>query len=190
MKVISFKTNLFIWFSHFQTQRLRSYLWFIFPMFDSNLVKKTSSTLVGTCIYFFYLLIKESMSTYFHFKNIMSTYYPNEYGYIRLSRCSMNTYMYELMTLQSNLSAIDVSIGRRSYRGSIWLKSLLMTRKCSQDAITKVLSNCTNRHTVHEKSIKWYYNRGKKYQMRKIYVILKSIRWYTIWNKKEGIKWY
>jgi hypothetical protein len=32
MKVI-FKVNLFIWFLHFQTQLLKSYSWFIFPMF-------------------------------------------------------------------------------------------------------------------------------------------------------------
>jgi hypothetical protein len=38
MKVF-FKTNLFIWFSHFQTQHLKSYSRFIFPMFDSNLVQ-------------------------------------------------------------------------------------------------------------------------------------------------------
>jgi hypothetical protein len=38
MKVI-FKTNLFIWFSHFETQRHKSYSWFIFSMFDSNLVQ-------------------------------------------------------------------------------------------------------------------------------------------------------
>jgi hypothetical protein len=37
MKVI-FKTNLFIWFSHFQTQWIKSYSWFIFSIFDSNLV--------------------------------------------------------------------------------------------------------------------------------------------------------
>jgi hypothetical protein len=30
MNVI-FKTNLFIWFSHFQTQRVKSYSWLIFP---------------------------------------------------------------------------------------------------------------------------------------------------------------
>jgi hypothetical protein len=38
MKVI-FKTNLFIWFSHFQTQLLKSYSRFIFLMTDSNLVQ-------------------------------------------------------------------------------------------------------------------------------------------------------
>jgi hypothetical protein len=38
MKVY-FKTNLFILFLHFQTQRLKSYSWFIFPMFDQNLVQ-------------------------------------------------------------------------------------------------------------------------------------------------------
>jgi hypothetical protein len=42
MKVI-FKTNLFIQFSHFQTQRLKSYSWFIFPVFDSNLIQTTSN---------------------------------------------------------------------------------------------------------------------------------------------------
>jgi hypothetical protein len=42
MKVI-FKTNIFIWFSHFQTWWLKGYSWFIFPsIFDSNLVKTTS----------------------------------------------------------------------------------------------------------------------------------------------------
>jgi hypothetical protein len=34
-----FKTNLFIWFLYFQTQQLKSYSWFIFPMFDPNLVQ-------------------------------------------------------------------------------------------------------------------------------------------------------
>jgi hypothetical protein len=38
MKVFH-KTNLLLYFSHFQTQRLKSYLWFIFPMFDSNLIQ-------------------------------------------------------------------------------------------------------------------------------------------------------
>jgi hypothetical protein len=33
------KTNLFISFLHFQTQPLKSYSWFIFLMFDSNLVQ-------------------------------------------------------------------------------------------------------------------------------------------------------
>jgi hypothetical protein len=42
MKVI-FKTNLFIWFSHFQTQPLKSYSWFMFLMFDWNLIKTTSN---------------------------------------------------------------------------------------------------------------------------------------------------
>jgi hypothetical protein len=38
MKVI-FKTNLFIWFSHFQTQRLKNYSWFIFLIFNLNIVQ-------------------------------------------------------------------------------------------------------------------------------------------------------
>jgi hypothetical protein len=38
------ETNLFIWCSHFQTQLLKSYLWFLFLMFDSNLVKGTYNT--------------------------------------------------------------------------------------------------------------------------------------------------
>ena len=38
MKVF-FKTNLFIWFHIFQTQQPKSYSWFIFPMFDSNLIQ-------------------------------------------------------------------------------------------------------------------------------------------------------
>jgi hypothetical protein len=36
---VFFKTNLFIWLSYFQTQQLKSYLWFIFSMFDPNLVQ-------------------------------------------------------------------------------------------------------------------------------------------------------
>jgi hypothetical protein len=39
MKVI-FKTNLFIWFSHIQTQRLKSYSWFIFPCLTQTLSKR------------------------------------------------------------------------------------------------------------------------------------------------------
>jgi len=38
MKVL-FKTNLFVWFSHFQTQQLKSSSWFIFPMLDPSLVQ-------------------------------------------------------------------------------------------------------------------------------------------------------
>ena len=38
MKVF-FKTNLFIWLSHFQTQQLKSYLWFIFSIFDSSIIQ-------------------------------------------------------------------------------------------------------------------------------------------------------
>ena len=38
MKVF-FKTNLFICFSHFQIQQLKSYSRFIFPMFDPNLIQ-------------------------------------------------------------------------------------------------------------------------------------------------------
>jgi hypothetical protein len=38
MKVL-FKTNLFVWFSNFQTQQLKSYSSFIFPMFNSSLVQ-------------------------------------------------------------------------------------------------------------------------------------------------------
>ena len=38
MKVF-FKINLFMWFSLFQTQQLKSYSWFIFPMFNLNLVQ-------------------------------------------------------------------------------------------------------------------------------------------------------
>jgi hypothetical protein len=38
MKVF-YKTNLLMYFSHFQTQQLKSYSRFIFPMFDSNLVQ-------------------------------------------------------------------------------------------------------------------------------------------------------
>jgi hypothetical protein len=38
MKVF-FKANLLIWLSHFQTQQLKSYSWFIFPIFDQNFVQ-------------------------------------------------------------------------------------------------------------------------------------------------------
>jgi hypothetical protein len=38
MKVFC-KTNLFMLFSHFQTQQLKSYSWFIFLIFDSNYVQ-------------------------------------------------------------------------------------------------------------------------------------------------------
>jgi len=38
MKVF-FKTNLFVGFLHFQIQHLKSYLWFIFSMFDLNFVQ-------------------------------------------------------------------------------------------------------------------------------------------------------
>ena len=34
-----FKTNLFIWFLYFETQQLKSYLWFMFPMFNPNLIE-------------------------------------------------------------------------------------------------------------------------------------------------------
>jgi len=36
---IFFKTNLFIYFLHFQTQQLKSYSWFIFLIFDPNFVQ-------------------------------------------------------------------------------------------------------------------------------------------------------
>ena len=39
---VCFKTNLLMWFSHFQTQQLKTYSWFIFPIFDPALSKKTS----------------------------------------------------------------------------------------------------------------------------------------------------
>jgi len=35
---VFFKTNLFIYFLYFQTQKLESYIWFIFSKFDSNLI--------------------------------------------------------------------------------------------------------------------------------------------------------
>jgi len=36
-----FKINLFIWFLYFETQRLKSYSWFIFPMLTQTLSKMT-----------------------------------------------------------------------------------------------------------------------------------------------------
>jgi len=36
---VFFKTNLFIWFSHFLIQQLKIFSWFIFLMFDSNFVQ-------------------------------------------------------------------------------------------------------------------------------------------------------
>jgi hypothetical protein len=38
-KKVYFKINLFIWFSYFQTQQLKSYSRFIFPIFDQKLVQ-------------------------------------------------------------------------------------------------------------------------------------------------------
>ena len=34
-----FKTSIFIWFLYFETQQLKSYSWFMFPIFDPNLVQ-------------------------------------------------------------------------------------------------------------------------------------------------------
>jgi hypothetical protein len=36
---VFFKTNIFIWFLYFQTQQYKSYLWFIFSVFDPSLVQ-------------------------------------------------------------------------------------------------------------------------------------------------------
>ena len=65
MKVF-FKTNLFIWFFYFETQQLKSYSWFMFPMFDPNLVQNDilfeygGSTCSGTLMKKMILLVWNS----------------------------------------------------------------------------------------------------------------------------------
>jgi hypothetical protein len=55
MKVFC-NTNLFMWFSHFQTQPLKSYSCFIFLTFDSNLVQNDFIYRIGGSNYQILLL--------------------------------------------------------------------------------------------------------------------------------------
>jgi hypothetical protein len=66
MKVI-FKTNLFIWFAHFQIQQIKSYSWFIFPMFDSNLVQNDFKKGTGGSIWFSHFPTQGQSSSWFIF---------------------------------------------------------------------------------------------------------------------------
>jgi hypothetical protein len=54
---VFFKTNLFIWFSYFQTQQLKNYSWFIFSIFDSSLVQNDLfyEYRKSTCVYIYLL---------------------------------------------------------------------------------------------------------------------------------------
>jgi hypothetical protein len=53
---IFYKINLLMWFSHFQTQWLKSYSWFIFPMFGSNLVQNDFFYQTGGSIHFKFMV--------------------------------------------------------------------------------------------------------------------------------------